>query len=53
MKYEDGTYDQYEPAFRNDWDTVKGRSRLSWEEAKHAVKAGWHRVERALTGTDH
>jgi hypothetical protein len=49
-KYEDGTFDQYEPAFRNDWDNVKGRSRLGWDEAKHAARAGWHRIERMLPG---
>lgn len=49
-KYDGGTYDQYEPAFRNDWDTMRGDSRLDWEEAKHAVRAGWHRIERALPG---
>jgi hypothetical protein len=45
-----GSFDQYEPAFRNDWDTMKGQSRLTWDEAKHAARAGWHRVERALPG---
>jgi hypothetical protein len=49
-KYDGGTFDQYELAFRNDWDTMRGDSRLDWEEAKHAVRAGWHRVERALPG---
>ena len=49
-KYDGGTFDQYEPAFRNDWDTMRGASRLDWEEAKHAVRAAWHRVERALPG---
>ena len=49
-KYDNGTYDRYEPAFGNDWDRVKGTSRLSWEEAKHATRAAWHRVERALPG---
>jgi hypothetical protein len=50
VKYDGGTFEQYEPAFRNDWDTVKGDSRLDWEEAKHAVKAGWHRIERIFPG---
>ena len=49
-KYDDGTYAHYEPAFGNDWDRVKGASRLSWDEAKHATRAAWHRVERALPG---
>jgi len=49
-KYDNGTYDRYEPAFGNDWDRVKGTSRLTWEEAKHATRAAWHRMERALPG---
>jgi hypothetical protein len=51
-KYDGGTFDQYEPAFRNDWDDVKGESRLSWDEAKHAVRAGWHRIDDALPRGD-
>lgn len=49
-KYESGTFDQYEPAFRNDWDAVKGNSRLEWDDARHAARAAWHRVERAIQG---
>ena len=49
-RYDGGTFEQYEPAFRNDWDTIRGDSRLDWEEARHAVKAGWHRIERTLPG---
>jgi hypothetical protein len=45
-----GNFDQHEPAFRNDWDTMKGGSRLAWEDAKHAVRAGWHRFEPGLRG---
>jgi hypothetical protein len=43
-KYDDGTYNHYEPAFGNDWDRVKGSSRLSWDEAKHATRAAWARA---------
>ena len=32
------------------WEQAKSRSRLAWDDAKHAVKAGWHRLERALPG---
>lgn len=47
-KYSAGTFAQYEPAFRNDWDTLRGGSRLEWDEARHAVRAGWDRVERSM-----
>ena len=49
-RYDGGTFEQYEPAFRNDWDVVKGDSRLEWADAKHAARAGWDRIERALPG---
>ena len=33
-----------------DWDRFKGTSRLTWEKAKEATKAGWHSVENRLPG---
>jgi hypothetical protein len=32
------------------WDSVKGSSRMSWAQARHAVRDAWHGVERALPG---
>jgi hypothetical protein len=32
------------------WDRFKGKSRLSWEQAKHATRDAWHSFERALPG---
>jgi hypothetical protein len=49
-RYDGATFEQYEPAFRNEWETIRGDSRLVWEEARHAVKAGWQRVQRTLPG---
>ena len=49
-RYDGGNFEKYEPAFRNDWESIKGDSRLDWDEARHAVKAGWHRIERNLPG---
>jgi hypothetical protein len=51
-KYDGGTFEQFEPAFRNDWENVKGPSRLGWDEARHAVRAGWDRVDEALPGDE-
>ena len=51
-----GRYPSYEAAERelsNDWARVKGQSRLSWEEAKHATRDAWHRVEGAMPGDVH
>lgn len=33
-----------------DWERHKGSSRLSWEKARDAAKAGWHSVESRLPG---
>ena len=44
------SYDEAERNLSNDWERVKGKSRLGWEEAKHATRDAWHRVERALPG---
>jgi hypothetical protein len=34
----------------DEWDRVKGHSRLSWEQAKSASRAAWDKVERAMPG---
>ena len=34
----------------DEWDRVKGHSRLSWTQAKSASRAAWDRVERAIPG---
>jgi len=43
-------YDEVENDLSTDWDKFKGKSRLMWNDAKQAVRAGWHRVERAMPG---
>jgi len=48
------SYSESEPALSSEWEKVKGKSRLMWDDAKHAVRAAWHRVERAIPGdADH
>lgn len=37
-------YDKAEEEMKQAWDSVKGRSRLDWEKARHAAHAGYHRV---------
>jgi len=39
-----------EPELRGDYQRLKGKSRLAWEDAKAATRAAWDRVERALPG---
>ena len=48
------SYGDSEHAMSTEWDKVKGKSRLMWDDAKHAVRAAWHRVEKAMPGdADH
>ena len=44
------SYDEAERTLSSDWERVKGKSRLTWQEAKHATRDAWHRVERAIPG---
>jgi hypothetical protein len=43
-------YTLAEPHMADEWDRVKGGSRLSWEQAKSASRAAWDKVERAMPG---
>jgi hypothetical protein len=45
-----GSYDRFENRLADDWNAIKGQSRLTWNEARSATRAAWHRVERALPG---
>lgn len=57
-KYGYDTYGQYrgqrfedvEPQLKRDWQQTKARSRLEWDEARGAVRDGWHHIERAMPG---
>jgi hypothetical protein len=40
----EGSFQAVLPALKEDWSRVKGRSRLTWEQAKPAVRAAWQRV---------
>jgi hypothetical protein len=39
-----GRFDELEESLRLDWERVKGRSRLTWEEARDAIHAAWARA---------
>lgn len=46
-----GTFEDSEAELSRDWDEKhRGESRLQWDEARHAAKAGWTRVERSHVG---
>jgi hypothetical protein len=39
-----GAFEELEGALRLDWERVKGRSRLTWPDARQAIEAAWCRV---------
>ena len=43
-------FDDLESELRSNYEGIKGKSRLAWEDAKDAVRAAWHRVERMMPG---
>ncbi len=43
-------WDEVENDLQRDYEQAKGKSSLAWSDAKHATKAAWHKVERALPG---
>ena len=43
-------FDDLESELRSNYERIKGKSRLAWEDAKDAVRAAWHRVERMMPG---
>jgi hypothetical protein len=48
------SFESAESDLGNEWNNVKGNSRLTWDEAKQASRAAWNRVERAIPGdSDH
>ncbi len=47
-----GSFSSMESALHDDWERVKGRSRLSWPEAREAARAAWrHAVGHATPDT--
>jgi hypothetical protein len=43
-------FDELETDLRVQYERIKGRSRLAWQDAKIAARAAWDRVERAMPG---
>lgn len=43
-------YDEVERDLETEYNRAKGSSKLEWAKAKHATRAAWDRVERAIPG---
>lgn len=41
---DDTLFEDVERRYGTDWEEFKGSSRLSWFEARHAVRAAWERA---------
>jgi hypothetical protein len=46
-------YDEVEPELASRWGESRGKSNLSWEHAKHAVKDAWDRLTHAADSKTH
>ena len=49
-QYRGQRFDDVQDKLERDWANARGDSRLEWNEAKGAVRDGWHRIEEALPG---
>jgi hypothetical protein len=43
-------FEEVENELERGWEATKANSRLAWNEAKEAVRDGWHHIERAMPG---
>jgi hypothetical protein len=50
-RHHDRKFDDVENDLGRDWDRVKGKSRLTWEKAKHATRDAFHRFDTHNTGS--
>ena len=49
-EYRGKRFEDAEPELQRNWDRTRANSRLEWNDAKHAVRDGWHHIERAMRG---
>jgi hypothetical protein len=49
-QYRGRPFEEVEPELQRNWETAKGESRLAWNDARSAVRDGWHYIERAMPG---
>ena len=49
-EYRGQKFEDIEGELERKWDATRADSRLEWQEAKGAVRDGWHYIERKLPG---
>lgn len=53
-QYRGRRFEEVEPDLERRWADTRSDSRLEWNEAKQAVRDGWHHIERRMPGdADH
>lgn len=50
LRHAGRSWDEVEPDLGRDWESRPDRGSMTWERAKHAVRDGWHSIERKLPG---
>ena len=48
--YRGRPFDDLDDRLEGAWAKAKGKSRLAYNDARHAIRDGWHYVERKLPG---
>ncbi len=49
-QYRGQRFEDVESDLERNWDQTRAKSRLEWNEAKQAVRDGWHHIERRIPG---
>ena len=49
-QYRGQRFEDVESDLERGWDNTRANSRLAWNEARSAVRDGWHHIERAMPG---
>jgi hypothetical protein len=49
-QYRGRKFDDVEAELGRNWDASRANSRLAWNDARQAVRDGWHHIERNLPG---
>jgi hypothetical protein len=47
---QDTLFEDVQCRLGSEWEQIKGKSRLSWFEARHAVRAAWERADELVLG---
>jgi hypothetical protein len=49
-QYKGQRFEDVEPKLQSEWESARGQSSMAWNEAKGAVRDGWHYIERTMPG---